>query len=434
MLFDAATPERAAFARTFDVCVIGSGPAGITLARTLAAQGPRCRADGRRAASAPSPESEDIYVGENTGLPYHDLDAARLRFFGGSSGHWNGFCREFDARRLPADARRTPLSGWPISKADLDPYARTTADILDLGPPTPSEASAASRATDFVEIQFRRSAPTRFGEKYLDEITASPRIWLGINANLVDLRLDDALGHVTGAVFKSYDAGGPGLHRRGAALLPLHRRHRERAAAAQLRQPGSRRHRQRPRPGRPLFLRASAPSSSARCSTRIPRCRCRTRSITSSDAFRDAQGTLGLAFRFHRRPRRQMSLLTELARSTECTLPFVATLAREVMGEKAAARCDLGGLMEYRRSLTPDSYPWALATTETSQALNPDSRVMLARQPRRARAAADPAALGSAADRLPLAQGLDARLRPGAGREQHRADPDLRLAARRRRR
>ena len=39
MRFDTATPEREAFARTFDVCVIGSGPAGITLARRLAARG-----------------------------------------------------------------------------------------------------------------------------------------------------------------------------------------------------------------------------------------------------------------------------------------------------------------------------------------------------------------------------------------------------------
>ena len=39
MRFDTATPEREAFAGIFDVCVIGSGPAGITLARRLAARG-----------------------------------------------------------------------------------------------------------------------------------------------------------------------------------------------------------------------------------------------------------------------------------------------------------------------------------------------------------------------------------------------------------
>ena len=34
MIADAATIDRSAFERTFDVCVIGAGPAGITLART----------------------------------------------------------------------------------------------------------------------------------------------------------------------------------------------------------------------------------------------------------------------------------------------------------------------------------------------------------------------------------------------------------------
>lgn len=39
MLVDAAGADRALFARSFDACVIGAGPAGITLARRLAAQG-----------------------------------------------------------------------------------------------------------------------------------------------------------------------------------------------------------------------------------------------------------------------------------------------------------------------------------------------------------------------------------------------------------
>ena len=56
-----------------------------------------------------------------------------------------------------------------------------------------------------------RSAPTRFGEKYLDEITDAGRIALGLHANLVDLRLDDGLTRVEGAVFRGYAADDPGF-------------------------------------------------------------------------------------------------------------------------------------------------------------------------------------------------------------------------------
>ena len=374
MLVDVSTPARSTFDRFFDVCVIGSGPAGITIARSLAAQGLEVALMEGGGLGA-TPESEDIYVGENTGLPYHDLEASRLRFFGGSSGHWNGFCREIDAGDFQPRTSE-PLSGWPITKADLAPYALTTADILDLSPPTPSEIRGVP-GEDFVEIQFRRSAPTRFGEKYLDEITASAKIWLGINANLVDLRLDDALGHVTGAVFKSYDPADPGftIAARSYCLCTGGIENARLLLNFDSQVPGGIGN------GRDLVGRYFCEHPAFFVGEVLyedPAVPMQDTLYTSSDAFRDAQGTLGLAYRFHRRPRRHMSLMTELARSTECTLPFIATLAREVMGERAAARCDLGGLMEYRRSLTPDSYPWALATTEMSQALNPDSRVMLA--------------------------------------------------------
>jgi flavin-dependent dehydrogenase len=39
MLVDVETGGREAFDRTFDVCVVGSGPAGMTVARRLAARG-----------------------------------------------------------------------------------------------------------------------------------------------------------------------------------------------------------------------------------------------------------------------------------------------------------------------------------------------------------------------------------------------------------
>ena len=217
MRFDAGGPDRAIFeTRTFDVCVIGSGPAGMTLARTLAARGlDVALMEGGDLEW--TPESQDVYVGENVGLEYFDLDAARLRQFGGTSGHWNGLCRELDPENFEARPYHA-LGAWPIGKADLDPYQPEADAILDVS--APAQPDIPIPGEDFRRVQYRFSPPTRFAEKYAGEIAAAPRIFLCLNASLVDLRLDDDLASVTAAVFKSYAPGDPGftVRARGYAL------------------------------------------------------------------------------------------------------------------------------------------------------------------------------------------------------------------------
>ena len=88
--------------REFDVCICGAGVAGITLALHL----PRStrilllEAGGLQA----STDSQDVYKGENVGQRYSDLTATRLRFFGGTSNHWAGWCRPLDAYAFDAKA------------------------------------------------------------------------------------------------------------------------------------------------------------------------------------------------------------------------------------------------------------------------------------------------------------------------------------------
>ena len=101
---------------------------------------------------------------------------------------------------------------------------------------------------------------------------------------------------------------------------------------------------------------------------------------TSTEAFGSRRGPCGLNFASIAGRGGEMSLLTEAGAQDWNAPALRCALAREVMGE-GVARCDLGGLMEYRRSLTPRHYPWALATTKPAQALNPESRVMRAARP-----------------------------------------------------
>ena len=75
-----------------------SAPArpGITLARRLAARGldvALMEAGGLEY----SDQSQDFYRGEVIGHEYYATDITRLRYFGGTSGHWGGRCRTLEA-------------------------------------------------------------------------------------------------------------------------------------------------------------------------------------------------------------------------------------------------------------------------------------------------------------------------------------------------
>lgn len=183
-----------------DVCVVGAGAAGITVARTLAAAGKSvvlCEGGGDEYTE----ESQDCYLGEVKGDPYFDLDVARLRYLGGSTNHWAGWCRTFDE----IDFNRSDISEelvWPIRKTDLDRYFEEACDIVDI---LPVFNDTPANAFGVMGIGFNFSPPTLFGEKYRDEIEASANIKLYLNANLVDVMV--ASNRVRSAEFRSFETG-----------------------------------------------------------------------------------------------------------------------------------------------------------------------------------------------------------------------------------
>ncbi|KYG81030.1 choline dehydrogenase-like flavoprotein [Roseivirga ehrenbergii] len=190
--------------KVYDVCICGAGPAGITLARKLAEKGRQVALmeGGDRSLSS---DSQQLYRGDSLGTPY-PVAASRLRYFGGTSNHWGGETRPLDERDFQPLAYH-PYNEWPIAKQDLDVYTAEVSKILDLDQPDLKDDVFDNKASNLplMTPAYRYSKPvTRFGIKYGEEISESPNIHLHLNANLVDISLNNDHDEVSEFVFR-YD-------------------------------------------------------------------------------------------------------------------------------------------------------------------------------------------------------------------------------------
>lgn len=180
MLFDLqdqAVTEK--IFKKFDTIIIGAGAAGITTAITLEKFG-KSVALIEGGGLEYSEESQNIYRGDVKGDPYFDLDVTRLRYLGGSTNHWGGWCRPFEK----IDFERNYLGEkyeWPIKFKEIDRYKNEACSILEI------ESSFELKSSDdpnVKAIKFQFSPPVRFSKKYLSKLKSSKLISVFINSNL----------------------------------------------------------------------------------------------------------------------------------------------------------------------------------------------------------------------------------------------------------
>lgn len=184
-----------------DLCIVGAGAAGISIARewigsnqrVLLLEGGGFEYDLRM---------QELYRGEMVGLPYYPLHVARLHYFGGTTGHWSGFCSNFD----PIDFEERPWvphSGWPFSRTELDPYYTRAHAALQLGPYEYDAAEWQRRDPRLIPFPLEAarvwtkiwqfSPPVRFGSEYRESIVSAQDLHLYTHANVCELEVNEAV-------------------------------------------------------------------------------------------------------------------------------------------------------------------------------------------------------------------------------------------------
>jgi choline dehydrogenase-like flavoprotein len=185
----AATPPRQRL--DVDVCIVGAGPAGISIAAELA--NGRCSVGLLEAGSLElDPMAQLLNLGHASGpMVHHDplyLATSRIRLFGGSQHGWGGWCTPM----LPADLEVRDWvehSGWPISMTELVPYYERAARVCGLhestAHPVPETLIAGGELTErrYVFAPKRRTARDVFQQKLSEAPNVS--VYLGANVTTI---------------------------------------------------------------------------------------------------------------------------------------------------------------------------------------------------------------------------------------------------------
>lgn len=173
-----------------DICIIGAGAAGITLARSFLHTALKVcvvESGGRDYET----DVQELADGRNLGFDYYALKDSRLRFFGGTTAIWGGRVAQLD----DIDFQKRdwiPHSGWPFGKDELRPYYRDAQALLGLPVIDDNRCPAFDETLPFQNVlpafwQFDE-AFDRFTLPRCEDLAQAPNIEILLHATAVHLQ------------------------------------------------------------------------------------------------------------------------------------------------------------------------------------------------------------------------------------------------------
>lgn len=211
MLIDARTLTSDETIET-EVCIVGAGPAGVTLAREFVGEHFRvCLLESGGVEYDESTQSlyQGTVVGDSMSTPY----STRRRQFGGTANNWNteigddkNWVRYVPLDEIDFEKRDwVPHSGWPFDRAYLNPFYERAHAVCKSGPFVYDAEHWENANTPRLPLIGNRvdTAMFHFGpgnvfiHEYRDKISQSDNVTIYLKANVVDIETDETAGTVT---------------------------------------------------------------------------------------------------------------------------------------------------------------------------------------------------------------------------------------------
>jgi len=192
----------------YDICIVGGGAAGITIAREFIGKPYKVCLLESGGLGDPDEKTESLRDGKNIGIDYYDIKDLTYRGMGGNTGRWASFIRPF----VPIDFEKrdwVPYSGWPFGLETLEPYQEKATQICGVGENVYDTDTLIKNARDSAlkPLPFNpdrlethmwrfRIPPQNWRDAYKDELEAAKNVDVYLFGNVVDIQTNDAIKQV----------------------------------------------------------------------------------------------------------------------------------------------------------------------------------------------------------------------------------------------